>query len=838
MLPREQLSKRPSLQLFVLRAIVPATILLLLILAVATSSRVSIAVRQEVQSRVDRAATQLARAAEVKLLLVLDACRSMAQNNVVVNGVVDVDYRSSVTRSFIRSLRLPGSATQKITLADYRGRFLVGNVPSDGYQDASWIDQVISGHEVIATNENAITIAVPVKYGDRPEAIVVVEIPLVEFLSSISLSQSDVLAFQWGDRVIDSSDTELVPLGQIFQQPTGWLSSQADIAKLPGIRVRLLESEDVALQIANVVFMALLLFSILLCLGLVGLIWMLTRQLSEPIDSLLQQITFIGSTGDLKARVDEKVKGPREFLILGEQFNAMLGELQQTTVSQQQYQTAQHQLELAVQGGEIGLWDWDTRGDQVYYSPILKRQLGYPEDEDWSCFSDFESRLHPEDHDRTLQLVQDYLERREPVYSITFRLRSQDGTYRSIFSRGEAKFDAKGRPSRMVGVHIDVTERVRAQERMRLVIEGASTGMVMVNQHGKIELVNSLLEQTFGYSREELLGQPIELLVPVAARQNHVSDRDQFVSSPSPQQMGKGRELSGLNKAGQQFPIEVGLNPIQMDTGMCVLATVVDITDRKQAELALREANEHLARSNSDLEQFAYVASHDLQEPLRKVSSFCDLLKEEYGDKFDEEGTQYIQFIIDGSTRMRALIQDLLSYSRIKNEDTDLVDVDVAGSVKNAIDNLEQAIKESQAVVTVDQMPTIKADLRQLSQMFQNLIGNAIKYRCSDVPNIQIRAESNETGWIFSVADNGIGIEPQYREKVFGVFKRLHDRQSYTGTGIGLAICKRIVDRLGGRIWIEANDPKGTIFRFSVPHHVPKDSYASESVTRKQEFSD
>ena len=595
----------------------------------------------------------------------------------------------------------------------------------------------------------------------------------------------------------------------------GWLASRSELDELPGVGVLLYESEKVALETTSIVRTALLVVTVFLCLGLAGLLLFVSRQVSKPISSLLEQIAHVRKTGDLSARVEEE--GPRELARLGNRFNSMLTELQQTTVSRQRFQDAQQQLELALEGGNIGLWDWNTHSDEVYYSPILKRQLGYSGDEDWNSFADWESRLHPDDHEEAVRVVQNYLERRVPIYESTFRLRCIDGTYRTILAKAAAEFDGSGKPQRMTGVHIDVTERVRAQERMRAVIKGATTGMVMVDEKGKILLVNSQLEATFGYTREELLDESIEMLLPVDSRHGHVQERSNFMAQPEVYQMGRGRELTGLHQSGDRFPIEVGLNPILLETGMCVLATVVDVTDRKRAEDALRTANENLARSNAELEQFAYVASHDLQEPLRKVSAFCQLLVSDYGDQLDEQGTQYAGFIIDGADRMRRLIQDLLRFTRISNVDLATENVDVNEIFDIAVSNLSVAIEEASAVVTKDELPTVSFNHGQMTHLLQNLIGNALKYRQKDVsPKIHVSSADEGERWVLSVADNGIGIDPMFHEKVFGVFKRLHRREEYDGTGIGLALCKRIIERFGGTIWVESTPGAGSTFHVTV----------------------
>jgi len=234
-----------------------------------------------------------------------------------------------------------------------------------------------------------------------------------------------------------------------------------------------------------------------------------------------------------------------------------------------------------------------------------------------------------------------------------------------------------------------------------------------------------------------------------------------------------------------------------------------DITQRKKME--------ELARSNKELEQFAYVASHDLQEPLRMVTSFVQLLARQYEGKLDEEADQYIHEIVEGAARMRALILDLLAYSRVDSAGSPLIELDSGKALDQTLSNLEVTLKENKAVVSRGRLPRIKGDFNQVVQLFQNLIGNAIKFHGSETPEIRVEAEERGGEWVFTVQDNGIGLEPQYGEQIFEIFKRLHSRSEYPGTGIGLAICKKVVTRHGGRIWVESEPGKGSTFCWTFP---------------------
>jgi len=238
---------------------------------------------------------------------------------------------------------------------------------------------------------------------------------------------------------------------------------------------------------------------------------------------------------------------------------------------------------------------------------------------------------------------------------------------------------------------------------------------------------------------------------------------------------------------------------------------------RQRAEDDLARKVEELARSNRDLEQFAYVASHDLQEPLRMVAAYTQLLAERYRGKLDENADKYIGYAVEGALRMQTLILDLLAFSRVGQTETDHKHGECNAAIDNALANLRSAIEENGAVVTNDPLPSVAINSTQLVQLFQNLIGNAIKFRGKESPVIRISAESQGATWLFAVADNGIGVSPQYKDKIFVIFQRLHTREEYSGNGVGLAICKKIVEQHGGRIWVESEVGCGATFHFTLP---------------------
>jgi PAS domain S-box-containing protein len=334
--------------------------------------------------------------------------------------------------------------------------------------------------------------------------------------------------------------------------------------------------------------------------------------------------------------------------------------------------------------------------------------------------------------------------------------------------------------------------------------------MLMIDRSGKIVLVNRETERLFGYSRNELLGQPIELLVPPRPRERRPGVRNAFFAHPQPLAMGAGRDLYGIRKDGTEMPVEIGLNPMETDAGLFVLACVVDITDHERTETELR-------RSNNELERFAYVVSHDLQEPLRMVGSYVQLLGKRYKGKLDADADEFIGYALDGALRMQRLIEELLAYARVGTRGVAFVPTDANAVLATALGSLKLAVDESRASVTHDPLPTVQGDPGQLKHVFLNLIANALKFRGSEPPRVHISATRCDSAWRFSVRDNGIGIAPESFERIFVIFQRLHGPPDYPGTGIGLAIARKIVERHGGRIWVESEPGRGATFLFTLP---------------------
>ncbi len=397
----------------------------------------------------------------------------------------------------------------------------------------------------------------------------------------------------------------------------------------------------------------------------------------------------------------------------------------------------------------------------------------------------------------------------------TVRL-AKDGTRAKVSLSVSPVRSLGGEVTGASAIYRDFSAQKRADEMFRLAVDASPAAMIMTDHDGCVVLANSEAVEVFGFSAEELVGMQVEELMPGRIRGKHESLRRDFMGQPSKRMMGTGRDLRGRRRDGTEFPVEIALNPINGPKGPMVLSVVVDITERMRAAAELERRTEELQRSNAELQQFAFVASHDLQEPLRMVTSFCGLLKERYRDQLGDEGSEFVDIAFDGAGRMRQLINDLLDYSRLQTREVPLSEVSTEEVLATALLNLSERMQESEADIRVGELPKVFGNEGQLVQVFQNLIGNALKFCDDEAPRVEVSAVLEDDDWLFTVRDNGIGIDPAQQDTIFGVFQRLHTREEYEGTGIGLAICKRIVETHGGRIWIQSAPGQGASIQFTL----------------------
>jgi PAS domain S-box-containing protein len=379
----------------------------------------------------------------------------------------------------------------------------------------------------------------------------------------------------------------------------------------------------------------------------------------------------------------------------------------------------------------------------------------------------------------------------------------------------------------VIGVAHNITERHKAEQaleiserRTRLIIENAYDAYVAMDQDGVIVDWNPQAENIFGWSRAEVIGKQLsDVIIPQAQRAQHLTGLVHYLHTGEGPLLNRRIEVQALRRDGQEFPVELTISTLRMEQNVIFSAFIHDISQRIRAKETLEATAAELRRSNEELEQFAYIASHDLQEPLRMVASYTQLLERRYAGQLDDAAREFIGYAVDGARRMQEFITGLLRYSRVGTERRILAEVNLREVYEGALANLRIAIEESGAAVEACDLPVVRGDPRQLTQLFQNLIANALKFRTPEKPpHVEVWGERQpDAFWRISVKDNGIGLDPKFSDRVFTIFQRLHTRDEYAGTGLGLAICKKIVERHGGRVWVESKEGEGATFSFTLP---------------------
>jgi PAS domain S-box-containing protein len=544
----------------------------------------------------------------------------------------------------------------------------------------------------------------------------------------------------------------------------------------------------------------------------------LTRPLMQMADSLSR------FTGEEEINLPENESG--EIATLSRAYSRMAASVREKTAALHREIAERAKLEererlyiAAVESASDGIVTTTIDGIITTWNTGAERLFGYAANEaigqSIALIATPELRGEQLDHAERVR-------RGEHVEEFETMRRAKNGVLREVSLTFSPIADASGKPVGASAIYRDVAPRKLAEQRFRMAVESSPSAMIMADTKGIVQLVNGETERMFGYAQGELIGKPIEILIPANLRVSHVKDRAGYAANPSQRNMGAGRDLRGVRKDGSEVAVEIGLNPILTREGTMVMASVVDVTERKLREQLLNDRAEELQRSNAELEQFAYVASHDLQEPLRMVASYAELLAERYQGKLDAKADKYIGYAVDGAKRMQRLVNDLLSFSRAGRAETTAQPTDFNRLMADVLKSLDHAITSKGAKVEAAILPVVVSDAQQMSQVFQNLISNAIKFHGQTPPVVTIGVEPFGSGWKFSVSDNGIGIEEQYSERIFQMYQRLHDRTSYEGNGIGLPIAKKIVERHGGRIWFESVPGRGTTFFFTLPQNQEK----------------
>jgi PAS domain S-box-containing protein len=442
----------------------------------------------------------------------------------------------------------------------------------------------------------------------------------------------------------------------------------------------------------------------------------------------------------------------------------------------------------ALRGGTV-FWCSDVQSDPRFRRPAMAEHLGIR-----AAFA-FPIRAG----DQTIAVLEFLSEHPQEQDEATVRLMDSIGTQLGEVLRRK---------------QVEQALRV-SEERFRALAESANDGIVTVDQRGVVVHCNESIERIFGYTCAEIVGQPIERLLVERRSNGGPGGFHAFLSEGG--HFDEPVELTGRKKDGERVPLEVSLSTWETEEGTFMTGILRDIAARKAAEAALAEKMEELAHSNAELALFTYIASHDLREPLRTVGSNLQLLERQLHPAQDSDTGKQFAFAMGGVRRMQALIDDLLVYTRVGTEGRPFENVDAAEAVREAMAALSGAIEETGAEIRIGRLPLVVADRFQFVQLFQNLLSNAIKFHRQKPPHVEIEASVDDLDWTFTVRDRGIGIDPRYSDQVFAIFQRLHSGGEYPGTGIGLAVCRKIVERHGGRIWVEPADDGGSAFRFTIP---------------------
>jgi PAS domain S-box-containing protein len=516
-------------------------------------------------------------------------------------------------------------------------------------------------------------------------------------------------------------------------------------------------------------------------------------------------------------------------------FDGMVVDVTERKELQRERERSEKKFRAFAETSYDSFYRFDPQGRYTYASPATKRVTGYEPEE--LLGEQFSTSIHPDDHETAVEAFDRVLDG-DGVEGLTLKLERKDGTMAHA-SVNVVPIREDGEVVGVQGIARDVTERVErereleySRKKFRTLLEAAPDAIVIADaETGEIREVNRAAEDLFDRPEEELIGAEHAELHPAEERERYRRAFAEALDHPRAtfEQFENGDWVYAESADGRRVPVEINTRLIELDDRTLIHGIFRDISGRKAREEELRDYRdrlektiEDLERSNQELEQFAYVASHDLQEPLRMVSSYLDLLAAEYEGELDEEADEYIEFAVDGAERMRQLINDLLKFSRVQTHGGEFEPTDPEAAFEEALTNLAVAIDESDAEITRGPLPEVEADRNQLVQLFQNLVSNAIEYAGDGPPQIHVEAERRDDAVVFSVADEGVGIDPDQQERIFEIFTRGTRDDDEDGTGVGLAICKRIVHRHGGDIEVDSAPGEGTTFTFTIPEGEPE----------------
>jgi PAS domain S-box-containing protein len=511
-----------------------------------------------------------------------------------------------------------------------------------------------------------------------------------------------------------------------------------------------------------------------------------------------------------------------------QQYIAQVVDISPLKGTQQALINSRARLQRVLNGSSDGFWDLNLVSDDVEASDRFYRILGFLPGERPFDFTGFASACHPDDVEHMRSAIVDHVKGRSDHIEVEFRMRHRNGSWVWVLARGKVyERDMSGRPSRMAGTITDVTVRHRMESAMRererllrAVLEALPTSVLIADSRGTVTASNPAADKFWKGAQHVGIDGYDAFHGWWADSGAAITPHDWALARAIEQRETSRDEVIEIETAeGQRKTILNFATPITDDRGQLegAISVAQDITHVMQLQKDLLRRTRELEESNKELEQFAYAASHDLQEPLRKITSFVQLFARRYSGKVDVNAQEYIDIIVEGAQRMKSLIDDLLRYSRVTGGERAFTAVDLQQVLSGVRKDLELQLTETRAVIDAESLPMVTGDSSQLRALFQNLISNAIKFRSERVPRIEIRCRRDGMQYVVSVRDNGIGIDPKYFERIFVLFQRLHTRAEYPGSGIGLAICKKIVERHGGRVWVESTPSEGATFYFTLP---------------------